>query len=282
MKRIISLSTAVAMLIATAMLTACGANEVSESAQTQSAAEISAESTADASSEETSVSESVDESADATSQSEAVVPGIYYDADAFASTDPVDGGAFYCVILRDNGEALISMQDAATGYWNETDGKASISVQAWEQVFPFEQRGDSIYLSDTDMTYVKADDSIVPEEYAGFYEMGVVPSDLMGMVMMTGGSYVGDYTAVDSTDTFSVSDKGNGYYDIKCTIDQIGSLTGEGNIVDGGMEIGFTLDSNGADCTAVFFLDGENYALQFTSSGIEGITDMTCINYKKN
>ena len=86
--------------------------------------------------------------------------------------------------------------------------------------------------------------------------------------------YAGTYIRGDSADQMEFVRRDDGQYDIRVSLTDLCEMKGNGNLVDGGIEIDFT-DPDGNHLYAVFFPDMEKYVLRITQSEYSQIPDQT-------
>lgn len=105
---------------------------------------------------------------------------------------------------------------------------------------------------------------------------GDLPQDLEDKITTVLGSrdYAGSYENSVTKDTISFAKNSSGTYDVELHLTGLGDLKGDGNNVDGAVEIGFKTP-DGKELYSVFFPDGNRFILRITQSEWDKVKEQT-------
>lgn len=87
----------------------------------------------------------------------------YYDRISYE-----EEGFFYFIVLRDNGDAYLSMQDGDFGTWED----GVIHLKNWVTDYTFKMTDEGMYLDDLEYTYEEAPLDIIPDYVLDYMETG--------------------------------------------------------------------------------------------------------------
>lgn len=231
---------AVLALAGALMLTACGTKAATQEKETQ--AEASAEARPEYKAEKKAIE------------------GGYF---ANEYEEEIDGQvtkrADYIILLEDY-TGFYSAQDIIDLTWNQDEIKradgVTMKLKAGEN--------DGIIVTDGGQDI----------EFKRF--TGDLPQELEQKIIDALGSrdYAGSYENSVTKDTIALAKNNSGTYDVELHLTGLGDLKGDGNNVDGAVEIGFTT-SDGKKLYSVFFPDGNQFILRVTQSEWDKVREQT-------
>lgn len=140
-----------------------------------------------------------------------LVPGIYYDKYTYE-----EQGVFWCVVLREDGNAFIGMENIANSVIWDSDG--TITIFDWDVKWECEVVGDELIFKDQGFSYFRAGDDVIPENIRSYYENGAfadVERDELGYHIDFEAELIGDYSVENLSDYSKViydHDEGVGLY----------------------------------------------------------------------
>lgn len=183
-------------------------------------------------------------------------PGYF----AYSYDDEIDGQKIECkdyLILLDDGKGFYSAQDTVDLTWNWT-----VAVCADGTKMSIKPDGDNLTVTQDgqNKTFVRTYEDL-PDDLYDKIEENLNSREFEG-------KYKSDSAEITLTKTSA------GIYDVVFSAKGIDEVKGEGNIVDGGVEIGFT-DPNGKDFYSVFFPLCDTYTLRVTQSEWDKIKPQT-------